>query len=165
MFAEESAPLMMVLFRHGHVSPSIPSDWKPWKCCCSALSGPFCCGGAWSLAPSRPLLPSAFFRVWVTVWVKPKLRSTYRELYHSKIPLVVLKQSTCLCLQHNVPGKIVVNGQFATIGNHYPPSLQVTIYHRGLRNTSPAPAQNLLCCKQGRILYQQKISRMFRIRP
>ena len=49
---------------------SLPSDWKPRECRCSALSGPFCFGDTWSLALSRPLTPSGFFRVWVTVWVK-----------------------------------------------------------------------------------------------
>ena len=54
---------------------SLPTDWKPRECRCSALSGPFCYSGTWSLALSRPLSPPAFFRVWVTVWVKPKSRS------------------------------------------------------------------------------------------
>jgi len=54
---------------------SLPTDWKPRECRCSALSGHFCCGGTWSLALSCPLPPPAFFRVWVTVWVKPKSRS------------------------------------------------------------------------------------------
>ena len=57
---------------------SLPSDWKLWKRRCLALSGYFCCGGTWSWAISRPLLPPAFFGVWVTVWVKAQIYNSVR---------------------------------------------------------------------------------------
>lgn len=120
-FAEDSSPFLTVLFRHGHVSPSLPSDWKPRECRCSALSRHFCCGSAWPLALSCPLTPSAFFRVWVMVWVKRKSRSK--------------------CGAH-------LRERKSQLDCPLPLFLQVTVYHERLQNTSPAPTQNLLCCKQ-----------------
>ena len=85
--------LMTVLFWHGPVSLSLPSDWKLWECRCLALSGHFCCGCACSLALSRPLIPSAFFRVWVMVWVNPNYRSNMWRTSESGNPSLIVHSS------------------------------------------------------------------------
>ena len=133
MFEEESDLLMTVLFWHGPVSLSLPSDWKLWECRCLALSGHFCCGGTWSLALSCPLPPPAFFRVWVMVWVNPNYRSNMWRTSESGNPSLIVHSS--------------LKGGPGSLPRKLPIFLkQFTIADR--KTQAPAPTQNLLCCKQ-----------------
>ena len=56
---------------------SLPTDWKPGNCWCSAVSGPFCFGKMMFSVLSAPLVPSAFFAVWVRLWVSAQF-ATWR---------------------------------------------------------------------------------------
>ena len=60
---------MELLTRFELVTSSLPTDWKPGNCWCSAVSGPFYSGKIRFSVLSAPLVPSAFFAVWVRLWV------------------------------------------------------------------------------------------------
>ena len=49
---------------------SLPTDWEGEVCCFPGLLCPLLSGTSCSPALLRPLVPSARFPVWVTVWVR-----------------------------------------------------------------------------------------------
>ena len=66
----DSSGILELLPRFELGTSSLPTDCQPREYRFPVLLGHFCYGEPWSLALSCPLTPPAFFRVWVTVWVK-----------------------------------------------------------------------------------------------
>ncbi len=105
MFAEESAPLMMVLFRHGHVSPSLPTDTPPSKRLYPVLWGHFCSRKPETMVLSAPLPPPRSFPVVGQVVGHGGMASTYWSNKGATLPhgLTQISLHLFLCKWSTIP--------------------------------------------------------------
>ena len=69
-FSHEKGGFLELLGGFEPPTSSLPTGWEPSSPCVPTLSGHFCSKRMRSAALLCPLLPSAHFPVWVSVWVK-----------------------------------------------------------------------------------------------
>ena len=87
----DSSGILELLPRFELGTSSLPTDCQPREYRFPVLLGHFCYGEAWSITLFRPLSPSAFFRVWVTVWVKLQ---TYNSVQYLRSNLQITSSDT-----------------------------------------------------------------------